>query len=61
MAKCLICTETIRDPLFLSCAHGFCLQCVIGLIRVRTRRCPNCRVRITWTIPEIKMRYGIGN
>jgi len=51
---CLICWDPIENPLFLVCAHGFCKNCVIMLIRKRTRKCPICRTRISWTIPQIE-------
>ena len=56
---CVICLEKIKKPLFLTCAHGFCLDCIVILIQKRYRKCPVCRTRITWTIPTVKNRYGI--
>lgn len=53
MSQCVICWELLEDPLFLICAHGYCKKCVITLIRKRTRKCPICRTKITWTIPQI--------
>ena len=52
--NCKICWDKLKDPLFLPCAHGFCRQCVIRLIETRTRKCPLCRTRITWTVANIR-------
>ena len=52
--QCAICLESIDDVLFLVCAHGFCRNCVIRLIITRTRKCPICRTRITWTKKQIE-------
>uniref|UniRef100_A0A6C0EPS1 RING-type domain-containing protein n=1 Tax=viral metagenome TaxID=1070528 RepID=A0A6C0EPS1_9ZZZZ len=51
--QCAICLNKIENVLFLTCAHGFCRNCVIMLIKKRTRKCPICRTKITWTIPQI--------
>lgn len=55
MAKifCSICLEDVKDPLALVCGHVICYNDVITLIQKRTRKCPICRTRITWTIPQL--------
>lgn len=57
--QCKICLHDIKNPLFLECAHGFCLKCIIRLIRSRNRKCPMCRCRIVWTVNCIHHRYDI--
>lgn len=55
---CKICgDDQMNKPLYLPCAHGYCMSCVIMLIRKRTRKCPLCRHRITWNINQIKAAY----
>lgn len=55
--QCIICTENITNPLFLQCGHGFCCDCVVMLIKKRTRKCPMCRNKITWTIAQINHSF----
>lgn len=55
--NCLICLNKINNPLFLECSHGFCSECIIKFIHSRSRKCPICRLRITWTIPRIESSF----
>ncbi len=59
---CLVCDEN-NDITALHCGHIFCTDCVIKLVKTRNRKCPLCRTRITWNIPQldnhIKLRYQL--
>lgn len=52
---CIICFEEIelKDLTALSCGHMFHIDCIINLVKKRTRKCPLCRVRITWNVPQL--------
>lgn len=54
--ECVICIEKIKEcsKIQLKCNHIFHKECIIKCIRKRTRKCPLCRHKITWTIPYIK-------
>ena len=48
--NCVVCTEKIEPEnlVALACGHIYHTDCVIKLVEKRTRKCPLCRVRITW-------------
>ena len=54
--ECIICYENIKDSdkVALSCRHIFHTECIIELIRKRYRKCPLCRTRITWNVPQFQ-------
>lgn len=51
---CLICTDAMKDPKKLPCGHVICRQCVVSLINKRSRKCPFCRERLTYTVSQLK-------
>ena len=53
--NCIICFDdiNIKDLTALSCGHLFHIDCIIQLVKKRTRKCPLCRERITWTVPQL--------
>ena len=53
--ECIICTEEIdvKNLICLECCHIFHSNCVINLVKKRTRKCPLCRTKIRWNIPQI--------
>ncbi len=53
--NCIICFEEIelKDLTALSCGHMFHIDCIITLVKKRTRKCPLCRERITWNVPQL--------
>ena len=53
--ECIICNEKInnKDIICLECCHIFHINCIIMLIKKRTRKCPLCRHKIRWTITQI--------
>lgn len=53
--ECIICFDKIKkkDSVFLECSHKFHTNCVIQLVRKRTRKCPLCRTRIRWTVKQL--------
>jgi len=53
---CVICFESVtkNDFIRLTCNHVFHKNCIIKLIEKRSRKCPLCRHRITWTVNSIK-------
>ena len=55
---CKICYENMEFPLYLTCAHVFCKTCIEKCIKYRTRKCPVCRIRITWTISQMRLYYN---
>jgi len=52
---CIICTDEIKrkNLTALVCGHMYHTNCVIKLVKKRTRKCPICRNRITWTVPQL--------
>lgn len=59
--ECLICYEemTSKDMIVLACCHIFHSTCVVKLIQKRTRKCPICRSRITWNVPQIQKHIDL--
>ena len=55
MHECIICNENIinNNKIALTCCHLFHTNCIITMIQKRYRKCPICRTRITWTIPQL--------
>ena len=53
--ECVICNEEItkKDIVCLECCHIFHTNCVIMLVKKRTRKCPLCRTKIRLTIPQM--------
>lgn len=53
--NCIICFDDIntKDLTALSCGHLYHIDCIIQLVKKRTRKCPLCRERITWTVPQL--------
>ena len=49
---CILCDST--DLTALICGHILCSECIMTLVRLRNRKCPICRTRITWNIPSIQ-------
>lgn len=43
---CAVCCDTIEDPVFLSCMHKYCKNCVDNLLKHNTKKCPLCRTDI---------------
>lgn len=50
---CSICYNTLDNPIYLSCSHIFCGQCIFNWIQMNTRtsrsgrvQCPECRTEI---------------
>ncbi len=41
--KCSICFELLREPIRLKCNHCLCKECVEQLLKLSSRRCPQCR------------------
>ena len=39
---CLICQDTMTDPIQLSCGHAFCEECIFKWL-VQNPTCPLCR------------------
>lgn len=54
--NCVICTDNIKKKnlVALACCHIYHIDCVIELVRKRTRKCPLCRNRISWNISQLK-------
>ncbi|XP_034548156.1 nuclear factor 7, ovary-like [Notolabrus celidotus] len=49
---CPVCQEVFRDPVFLSCSHSFCKDCLQTWWRQRpTQECPVCKMRSSRTDP----------
>ena len=48
--NCVVCMEDIKPEnlVALACGHIYHTNCVIRLVETRTRKCPLCRIRITW-------------
>jgi SNF2 family DNA or RNA helicase len=47
--SCSICYDTIQNPIFLSCTHIYCAQCLVGWLRTNVvggHKCPTCRAPI---------------
>ena len=43
---CPVCRDVFRDPVFLSCSHSFCKDCLKSWWREKhTRQCPLCKRR----------------
>ena len=55
MSCCAICIEKMsnKDLVVLECCHMFHTECIITLIKKRNRKCPLCRTRIKWNIPQL--------
>ena len=53
--ECFICYDDIelKDLVSLECGHLFHTNCIITLIRMRNRKCPLCRKRITWNVNQL--------
>uniref|UniRef100_A0A673G537 Nuclear factor 7, ovary-like n=1 Tax=Sinocyclocheilus rhinocerous TaxID=307959 RepID=A0A673G537_9TELE len=50
--SCPVCCEVFRSPVFLSCSHSVCKDCLQHFWRSkRTRECPVCRRRSSKTDP----------
>uniref|UniRef100_A0A672PNU2 Uncharacterized protein n=1 Tax=Sinocyclocheilus grahami TaxID=75366 RepID=A0A672PNU2_SINGR len=50
--SCPVCCEVFRSPMFLSCSHSICKDCLQHFWRSkRTRECPVCRRRSSKTDP----------
>ena len=59
--ECIICTENIEeeDKVALSCCHIYHTICIIELVKKRYRKCPLCRTRIEWNIPQFKKHINL--
>ena len=59
--ECIICNEEInkRDTICLECGHLFHSQCIIQLVKKRTRKCPLCRNKIKWNVSQITRHYNL--
>ena len=55
MNNCIICLENIDDIdlVVLECCHRFHTECIISLVKKRNRKCPLCRNRIKWNVPQL--------
>ncbi len=43
---CAVCHEIFKNPVFLSCSHSFCKECIQQFWRTKkTQECPVCRRR----------------
>ena len=53
---CIICTDKIKQKycVALACAHIYHISCVKTLIKKRSRKCPQCRTRITWNKKQLE-------
>lgn len=50
--SCPVCCEIYRSPVFLSCSHSICKDCLQDFWRSkRTQECPVCRRRSSKTDP----------
>jgi len=36
-----------RDTVLSRCRHFFCRGCIDGLVKVRNRKCPSCKLAFT--------------
>jgi SWI/SNF-related matrix-associated actin-dependent regulator of chromatin subfamily A3 len=43
--NCVICMDTVKNPIMLECTHLFCGGCIMNWIQ-RNNNCPYCRTRI---------------
>ncbi|KAM9743368.1 nuclear factor 7, brain-like [Menidia menidia] len=44
--SCYLCSETFRDPVFLSCSHSFCSSCLQKFWeQTKNKNCPICKRR----------------
>jgi len=43
--NCVICMDTVKNPIMLECTHLFCGSCIMNWIQ-RNNNCPYCRTRI---------------
>lgn len=47
--SCPVCCEVFRSPVFLSCSHSICKDCLQHFWRSKnTQECPVCRRRSSW-------------
>ena len=55
MNNCIICFEDMNNTnlVVLECCHKFHTECIITLIKKRNRKCPICRTRIKWNVPQL--------
>ncbi|XP_034251212.1 breast cancer type 1 susceptibility protein homolog [Thrips palmi] len=44
--QCVICFETLRDPMTTRCGHTFCQVCIIRVVKGKNALCPLCNARI---------------
>lgn len=52
---CTICFETLSfsKVVELPCGHVLHYSCLCSLIKSRSRKCPLCRCKLTYTIPGL--------
>jgi hypothetical protein len=53
--ECIICYEDIIEKVkvALTCCHIYHTKCIVQLVKKRYRKCPLCRTKITWNIPQL--------
>ena len=44
--SCMICMDSIENPLLLPCSHLFCAKCIVSWMQFNHNTCPTCRVPI---------------
>ena len=61
LKDCIICFEKIKKKnlVVLECAHMFHTNCIITMVKKRNRKCPLCRKRITWNVPQLKKHIDL--
>ena len=52
MINCSVCMDEYKCPRFLPCGHTFCEGCILGLIKVYSLNCPECRTEFRDIDPE---------
>ncbi|KAM9743361.1 nuclear factor 7, brain-like [Menidia menidia] len=54
--SCYLCSETFRDPVFLSCSHSFCSSCLQKFWeQTNDKNCPICKRRSSKEHPSINL------
>ncbi len=61
--ECLICISEMnnKNKVVLECCHIYHSECVINLIKKRTRKCPLCRTKIKWNTKQLKRHIELSN
>uniref|UniRef100_A0A3Q2E1U9 Uncharacterized protein n=1 Tax=Cyprinodon variegatus TaxID=28743 RepID=A0A3Q2E1U9_CYPVA len=54
--SCHVCSETLRDPVSLSCNHSFCSSCLTKLWeQTANKNCPTCKRRHSMDFPPVNV------